>query len=387
MDVNATNMTTGLCSDGVSAPDQDPTAAVFRDQTRFWVQRVLIPIVVPIGILGNLATIVVMSRPRMRSSTSHYLAALAVFDLVYLGAVFTLSLTHYPSLSSSAAYWRGWPVWIAVTDTSSNTSIWLTVTFTVERYVAVCHPMRGKILCTESRAKRLIFFVMLICILITLPTMFEWEVCFKNGIFRPIMTQMGKSDLYRSVYYWTTALLFTLIPLILLVIFNSFLIQSVRYSSTLRRTLTHRRDIATEGSSPSSQERKITIMLIAVVVLFLICQLPTAIMLLISIFFTPPEGSGDLAIQQGLGNIFNFLMTVNATGNFVLYSLLSQKYRRTFLQTFCPCLKGRMSRLRSVYQNTIYSTVPESPQRPQRLISLQPLSAAAWSKSSQQDQP
>lgn len=35
-------------------------------------------------------------------------------------------------------------------------SIYLTVSFTLERYISVCHPLRGQVLCTESRAKKVI---------------------------------------------------------------------------------------------------------------------------------------------------------------------------------------------------------------------------------------
>lgn len=35
-------------------------------------------------------------------------------------------------------------------------SVYLTVSFTLERYISVCHPLRGQVLCTESRAKKVI---------------------------------------------------------------------------------------------------------------------------------------------------------------------------------------------------------------------------------------
>jgi hypothetical protein len=96
-------------------------------------------------------------------------------------------------------------------------------------------------------------------------------------------------------------------------------------------------------------------MLIAVVLLFLICQLPTAITLLYSIFHDIEQNTNLGVLIRALGNLFNFLMAINAAGNFVLYCLLSQKYRRTFLQTFCPCLKGRVQKFQSAYytQNSV----------------------------------
>jgi len=83
------------------------------------------------------------------------------------------------------------------------------------------------------------------------------------------------------------------------------------------------------------QESHITIMLIAVVILFIICQLPTACVLIYSAFNDEEEDPNQQSLIRGLGNIFNFLLAINSAGNFVLYCLLSQKYRRTFTKTFC----------------------------------------------------
>lgn len=76
--------------------------------------------------------------------------------------------------------------------------------------------------------------------------------------------------------------------------------------------------------APVSQENRITITLIAVVLLFIVCQLPWAIYLIIS-----NQIEIDLNLQIIIGNIFNFLTALNAAGNFFLYCVLSDKYRRT----------------------------------------------------------
>jgi hypothetical protein len=91
-----------------------------------------------------------------------------------------------------------------------------------------------------------------------------------------------------------------------------------------------------QSDNNQTQENKITITLIAVVILFMVCQIPTAITLIYNLFHQPPTNSVEDNIGRGLGNIFNFLVTINASCNFMLYCALSDKYRRTFLLTFLP---------------------------------------------------
>ncbi len=47
-----------------------PWEEVFRDLSRFWVQRFFVPIVVCIGVLGNIITIYILTRRPMRCSTN-----------------------------------------------------------------------------------------------------------------------------------------------------------------------------------------------------------------------------------------------------------------------------------------------------------------------------
>lgn len=79
------------------------------------------------------------------------------------------------------------------------------------------------------------------------------------------------------------------------------------------------------------QENRITITLIVVVIVFLVCQLPTATFLIFTIFH-PESSERESALYRGIGGIFNLLMTLNAAINFLLYTALSDKYRKYFCE-------------------------------------------------------
>lgn len=342
--------------------DEDLVAYMeFRDSMRFWVQKVLVPFIVTVGIVGNSVTIVVLTQRRMRSSTNLYLTALATSDALYLIFSFTLSLIHYPPMNEAFSYLQYYGYGLMLTDACSNTSVWLTVSFTVERYIAVCHPIRGKMLCTESRAKLVIVTVFLFAFMSTLPTPFEhdvverWDPTINQTIYHMDYSELGKDPVYTTSFYWFTTLLFTLIPLTLLAVFNSFLICAVHRSKQQRRKMTSVR--GDRNDSSSSQETRITIMLIAVVVLFLLCQVPTSVIMLYEANVTPTKHQSVLF--QGLGNVCNFLMAINASCNFLLYSALSDRYRKTLLATFLRCWHKPPSPMHSqsiYYRSTVTET-------------------------------
>jgi len=137
----------GVTAVDSSSPDADVDDLRRQlDWTRLVVQKVLIPSVVLFGVSGNLVNVAVLTRRSMKSSTNSYLTALAVYDILYLVFALTMTLKHYSAVSGSPSYEHyQQPFGRPLTDTASNTGVWLTLTFTVERYIAVCHPMKGKV--------------------------------------------------------------------------------------------------------------------------------------------------------------------------------------------------------------------------------------------------
>jgi hypothetical protein len=106
---------------------QDQKYCYFRKAVHFWAQQALLPAVVAVGVVGNMLSVVVLTREPMKSSTSTYLTALAVSDLFYLLFVFTISFENYPWIVEADyyIYWKWYPYGLWLTDAASKYILFL----------------------------------------------------------------------------------------------------------------------------------------------------------------------------------------------------------------------------------------------------------------------
>ena len=119
----------------------------------------LVSLICGVGIVGNVMVImVVLTTKHMRTPTNCYLVSLAVADLMVLTAA------GLPNISEAVyGEWvYGYVGCLGITYfqyLGINASSCSITAFTVERYIAICHPIKAQFLCTLSRAKKIIIVV------------------------------------------------------------------------------------------------------------------------------------------------------------------------------------------------------------------------------------
>lgn len=134
------------------------------------------------------------------------------------------------------------------------------------------------------------------------------------------LTDLWLDETFSKVYTWIQNILRSLIPLFLLIILNTCIIYGVRKCRV--------------GRTKTSKRHRISIMLIVVILVFLVCITPDAVM---STFFAKGYHEAD-CLTRGIREITDFLLLLNAAINFVIYCIFNTVFWRNFVRLFCqPC--------------------------------------------------
>ncbi|CAL8081173.1 unnamed protein product [Calicophoron daubneyi] len=345
----------------------------------------------------------------MSSSTNVYLTAVALCDLHYLLFSCLFSLWIYKSMHRVAIYAYSITFIHGTANLFSNTTTWLTVCFTMERYVAVSFPMLGRRICTQKRARYAVIAISLVSLLFTFPDYLKYRVIIRGNYTTEdnrtvIVYGLEESEylpyLVAFGYDYFNQIIFVLIPMLLLILFNSLLIRSVlkankgrkglvqhtgsdrgnrefsslrergTYSETyqrapvmvkealgasIRATVELTTNITQSFTQPGKlkvqpsthsrrpilgEQHRITLMLITIVIAFVILQLPSIVPTIqknLSAAGVLEETPFLLACLHIYSNFSNVLLIINAAMNFVFYSLFSAKFRQTFCMLFQRC--------------------------------------------------
>uniref|UniRef100_A0A8C9V8K3 Thyrotropin-releasing hormone receptor n=1 Tax=Scleropages formosus TaxID=113540 RepID=A0A8C9V8K3_SCLFO len=263
----------------------------------------LVLLVCGVGIVGNIMVVlVVLTTRHMRTPTNCYLVSLAVADLTVLVAA------GLPNISDSlvGAWIYGHAGCLGITYfqyLGINVSSCSITAFTVERYIAICHPMRAQTVCTVSRAKRIIAGVWVFpCVYCML-----WFFLVDIQVNRDNRVQCGyrvSRDLYLPIYLIDFAI-FYVFPLLLAIVLYG-LIARILFMSPMP----HRADTAATAAVRGTCKESADLCFVACVCLVLLSP-------------TPYLDAWFLLFCR-------ICIYANSAINPVVYNLMSQKFRAAF---------------------------------------------------------
>ncbi|XP_044577944.1 neuropeptides capa receptor-like [Cotesia glomerata] len=309
------------------------------------------------GIVGNILTCwVILRHQLMQSATNYYLFSLAISDLLLLvlGLPFELSVfwQQYP--------WElGWglcKIRAYVSETSSYVSVLTIVAFSMERYLAICHPLHLYAMSGLKRPLRFILAAWILAMIAAIPFAIYTKLNYveyppgsgrdseESAFCAMLLPNMPTFPLYEL-----SCLVFFLIPLLLIMVL--YIRMGLRIQST---TLGRSIEGTVHGETKQVQSRKSIIrMLSAVVVTFFICWAPFHAQRLLYVYDSKRLLG---AINEWLYFLGGCLYYISTAINPILYNVMSAKYRGAFVETLC-CTPSINSPLNREDQSSVKETM------------------------------
>ncbi|KAL3114961.1 hypothetical protein niasHT_011397 [Heterodera trifolii] len=313
----------------------------YYQPTEKWLLGVVALPFILCGLCANGMSVAIFSHRQMRQqSVNWYLLVLGFSDLiVLLGAFFVLTL---PRLSEILHWWRGTaisyystPLMYSLMTMAQTTSVWMTVAMSLHRFVGVCFPYQSGTVLATRNVKSLIVGILFVAIFFNGCRFFEvsFQVCRMKpiNVELPVlrMTALRQNELYRKVFYeWAYTLIMFAIPFTILIVVNSMVILAIHKSRKIHAKMNAHNDGIRKQEL--AKEISTSIMLVAIVIAFLLCNTLTFVVNLMEKF--------DLnELYVLLVPWSNMLVLCNASINICIYCIFSDRYRNLLFHYLHCC--------------------------------------------------
>jgi len=143
------------------------------------------------------------------------------------------------------------------------------------------------------------------------------------------------ADIYFNIYYWFRVVFIHIVPCSVLVVLTALLINAMRKAQD-RRQLLLKQNRRSE-SRRLAESNWTTLMLVAVVGVFLVVELPLAVLIVLLILTNTFEMQiVDRGAYEVATLFVNMVIVLSYPFNFVIYCAMSRQFRSTFRGMFCP---------------------------------------------------
>uniref|UniRef100_UPI00398E729D probable G-protein coupled receptor 139 n=1 Tax=Pristiophorus japonicus TaxID=55135 RepID=UPI00398E729D len=220
------------------------------------IQKIYYPTLAAIDVPVNAVTIVILSRGKCGLSTcvTRYLVAMAAADLMVI--IFDLILRQIPIVyrDEFIFVWniRVCNIHAVLLYAATDCSVWFTVTFTFDRFVAICCQKLKTKYCTEKTAAVVLGTVTVLSCLKNIFWYFLYSRTYwlsNSPWFCTVTYDAFRSLAWASVEFMHYVIT-PFIPFLLILLFNALTVRHILVANRARRKLRNR----SSGESPSDPE-------------------------------------------------------------------------------------------------------------------------------------
>lgn len=332
------------------------------------------PVLIVLGTVGNVLSIIVLLRPRLRQSTTmFYLTCLSFGDLftLYTGLLrywiretFDTDLRH---LSSASCKTHTFLVYYSLDFT-----VWVLVSVTIDRCLSVTFPFKSKRICSLSRSRWVIGVILFVFCLKNLH--FFWTIdLVHTWEYRCDGNTKEREHFLRYIWPWIDLATFCVLPFTIMIIGNAKIIYemiisqrklnahnsgtsnldkkftsqvscvdqsgiSLQASITTRDTDTKPRhpmhQTSFPGNKPQRRISSLSAMLLTVNCVFLITTSPIQAFLIGEEYWFSNRTNEDIARYKLWWAVVNMLQYSNNAIHFFLYCLTGPRFRNELQSMF-----------------------------------------------------
>lgn len=166
------------------SPNNSTAALKILQKLTHYLDYYYTPLITCTGSIGNILSILVFFRTKLRKlSSSYYLAALGISDTGFLLInflqwlnFFDIHLYNMDILCQLFTFLSG---------LCAALSVWFVVAFTMERFIAVLYPLRRQTMCTVRRAKSILYGLLLVSLIHSMPLLILWAPQYNTNLNLP----------------------------------------------------------------------------------------------------------------------------------------------------------------------------------------------------------
>uniref|UniRef100_UPI00398F651B probable G-protein coupled receptor 139 n=1 Tax=Pristiophorus japonicus TaxID=55135 RepID=UPI00398F651B len=285
-----------------------------------------------IAVPANLVAIVILSRGRcgLSSCITRYLMSMAVTDLLVI--ITAVILNRISGIYFPGSFLSITPVCslsIALTYAARVSSVWLTVAFTFDRFVAICCQKLKTKYCTEKTAAIVIGIVCALGCLTNIPWYFIHEPIYiiDNVPWYCRLKDIRYTSPLWTVYDWVDRILTPCAPFLLILLLNALTVRYILAASRARRRLRAHSNGESQSDPEMESRRKSIILLFTISGSFILLWMTYVVQFLhvrITNDYNFKSFSDPKFILQETGNMLQLLSSCTNT---FIYAAIQSKFR------------------------------------------------------------